>query len=102
MPKKFTSELHERAVRLFLERRAVEGGRRSFLTRAIAPQVGVGEETLRMWCNRYRHEVEQTPAAETPAEADMANAAVGMLLIKPLLWARGGAGAPGPLDRSRV
>ena len=30
----------------------------------IAPQVGVGEETLRMWCNRHGHEITQAPAGE--------------------------------------
>ena len=64
MPKKFSPELRERAVRMVLERQAAEGGPRSHSIRAIAPQVGVGEETLRMWCNRYGHEVAQERAGE--------------------------------------
>ncbi len=62
MPKKFSPELRERAVRMVLERQAAEGGPRAYSIRAIAPQVGVGEETLRMWCNR--HEITQAPAGE--------------------------------------
>ncbi|KFC52014.1 transposase, partial [Micrococcus luteus] len=61
MPKKYTPELRERAVRMVFERQAVEGGPRSHSIRAIAPQV-VGEETLRMWCNRHGHEVTPAPA----------------------------------------
>ncbi|MGC5048429.1 transposase [Micrococcus porci] len=68
MPKKFSPELRERAVRMVLERQAAEGGPRSHSIRAVAPQLGVGEETLRMWCNRHGHEVAQEPASETPAE----------------------------------
>ena len=48
MPKKYSPELRERAVRLVLERQAVKGGPRSRSIRVIAPQVGVGEETLRL------------------------------------------------------
>jgi transposase len=68
MPKKFSTELRERAVRLVLERQAAEGGPRSHSIRAIAPQVGVGEETLRMWCNRHGHEVAPVPAGESMQE----------------------------------
>lgn len=35
------------------ERQAREGGPRAESIRAIAPQLGVGQETLRIWCNRY-------------------------------------------------
>lgn len=66
MPKKYSPELRERAVRLVLERQAVEGGPRSI--RAIAPQVGIGEETLRLWCNRYGPEAEPRPVAESLEE----------------------------------
>ena len=68
MPKKYTPELRERAVRMVFERQAVEGGPRSHSIRAIAPQVGVGEETLRMWCNRHGHEVTPAPAGESVQE----------------------------------
>ena len=68
MPKKFSPELRERAIRMVLERQAAQGGSRSRSIRAVAPQLDVSEETLRMWCNRHGHEVEQTPAAEIPAE----------------------------------
>ena len=58
--------MRERAVRLVLERQAVKGGSRSI--RAIASQVGVGEETLRLWCNRYGPEAEPRPVAESLEE----------------------------------
>lgn len=64
MPKKFSPELRERAVRMVLERQAAQGCPRSHSIRAVAPQLGVGEETLRMWCNRHGHEIEQIPAGE--------------------------------------
>nr|WP_281507589.1 IS3 family transposase [Brachybacterium sp. Marseille-Q7125] len=35
------------------DRQAREGGPRAESIRAIAPQLGVGLETLRIWCNRY-------------------------------------------------
>ena len=35
------------------DRQALEGGPRAQSIRAVAPQLGVGEETLRIWCNRY-------------------------------------------------
>ncbi|MCV7665757.1 transposase [Micrococcus luteus] len=64
MPKKYTPELRERAVRMVLERQVAEGGPRSHSIRAVAPQLGVGEETRRMWCNRHGHEITQAPAGE--------------------------------------
>ena len=64
MPKKYTPELRERAVRMVLERQATQGGPRSHSIRAVAPQLDVSEETLRMWCNRHGHEIEQIPAGE--------------------------------------
>ena len=64
MPKKYTPELRERAVRMVLERQAAQGGPRSHSLRAVAPQLGVGEETLRMWCNRHGHEVAQEQVGE--------------------------------------
>ena len=68
MPKKFSPELRERAVRMVLERQAAHGRPRSHSIRAIAPQVGVGEETLRMWCHRHGHEAAPAPAGESPSE----------------------------------
>ncbi len=68
MPKKFSPELRERAVRMVLERRAAEGGPRSHSIRAVAPQVGVAEETLRMWCSRHGHSIAAAPAGETPEQ----------------------------------
>ncbi|MGO0603591.1 IS3 family transposase [Brevibacterium linens] len=53
MPKKFSPELRDRAVRMVYDRHALEGGPRAQSIRAVAPQLGVGEETLRIWCNRY-------------------------------------------------
>lgn len=35
------------------DRQAREGGPRSESIRAVAPQLGVGPETLRIWCNRH-------------------------------------------------
>lgn len=53
MPKRFSPELFDRAVRMVYDRQALEGGPRSESIRAVAPQLGVGMETLRIWCNRY-------------------------------------------------
>ena len=68
MPKKYTPELRERAVLMVLERHVAEGGPRSHSIRAVAPQLGVGEETLHMWCNRHGHEITQAPAGEDPQQ----------------------------------
>lgn len=53
MPKKFSPELRDRAVRMVYDRQAREGGPRAASISAVAPQLGVGTETLRIWCNRY-------------------------------------------------
>ncbi len=53
MPKKFSAETRDRAVRMVYDRQALEGGPRAESIRAVAPQLGVGVETLRIWCNRY-------------------------------------------------
>ena len=53
---------------MVLERQATQGGPRSHSIRAIAPQVGVGEETLRMWCNRHGHQAAPVPAGESMQE----------------------------------
>lgn len=53
LPKKFSLELRDRAVRLVYERQARQGGPRAASIRVVAPQLGVGQETLRIWCNRY-------------------------------------------------
>lgn len=53
MPKKFSPELRDPAVRMVYDRHALEGGPRVQSIRAIATQLGVGEEPLRIWCNRY-------------------------------------------------
>ena len=68
MPKKFSPELRDRAVRMVLDRQAAEGGPRSQSIRAVAPQLGVGEETLRQWCRRQGPETRPAPAEETQAE----------------------------------
>ena len=54
MPEKLSPELRERAVRMVYDLHALEGGPRSESIRAVAPQLGVGFETLRICCNRYR------------------------------------------------
>ena len=48
MPNKFCPELRDRAVRMVYDRHALEGGSRAQSIRAVAPQLGVGEETLRI------------------------------------------------------
>ncbi|WP_246956896.1 hypothetical protein [Brachybacterium sp. Marseille-Q7125] len=53
MPKKFSPELRDRAVRMVCVCQAREGGLRAASIRVVAPQLGVGMETLRIWCNRY-------------------------------------------------
>lgn len=53
MPKKFSPELRDRAVRMVYDRHTLEGGPRAQSISAVAPQLGVGEETLRIWRNRY-------------------------------------------------
>lgn len=68
MPEKYTPELRERAVRLVFERQSVQGCPRTHAIRAIAPQIGVGAETLRRWCNRYGPQVEPAPVAESLEE----------------------------------
>ncbi len=53
MPKKLGPQLRDRAVRMVYDRQAREGGPRTASIRAVAPQLGVGRENLRIWCNRY-------------------------------------------------
>lgn len=48
MSKKFSPELRDRAVRMVYDRQALEGGPRSESIRAVASQLGVGMETLRI------------------------------------------------------
>ena len=52
MPTKFCSELRDRAVRMVYDRHALESGPGAQSTRAVAPELGVGEEPLRSGCNR--------------------------------------------------
>lgn len=67
MPKKFSPELRERAVRMVLERQARQGGSRTASLREVAPQVDVSVETLRAWCCRYEAAI-TAPAHETLEE----------------------------------
>lgn len=60
MPEKFNPGLRDRVVRMVYDRQAREGGTRAASIRAVAPQLGVGTETLRIWCDRY---VPTEPAA---------------------------------------
>ena len=53
---------------MVLERQATQGGPRSHSIRAIAPQLGVGEQTLRMWCNRHGHQRAPAPAGQSMQE----------------------------------
>ncbi|WP_185696253.1 hypothetical protein [Buchananella hordeovulneris] len=48
MPKKFGPELCDRVVRMVYERQARQGGPRAASIRVVAPQLGVGQETLRI------------------------------------------------------
>lgn len=52
MPRKFTSEFRDRAVRMVLDRQAAEGGPRAASIRVVAQSLGCGPETLRNWCRR--------------------------------------------------
>ncbi|VXA97977.1 transposase [Citricoccus sp. K5] len=52
MPKKFTPEFRDRAVRMVLDRQAAEGGPRAASIRIVAQSLGCGPETLRNWCRR--------------------------------------------------
>ena len=70
MPNKYTPELCERAVRMVLERHVAEGGPRSHSIRAEAPQLGVGEEALRMWCSRHGHEILKAASAFSPGSLE--------------------------------
>ena len=49
MPKGFSPELRERAVRMVYDRQAREGGPRAASIRHRRAQLGVGTETLRIW-----------------------------------------------------
>jgi len=48
MPKKFGPELRDRAERMVYNCQALEAGPRSKSIRAVAPQLGVATETLRI------------------------------------------------------
>ena len=52
MPKKFTPEFRDRAVRMVLDRQTAEGGPRAASIRIVAQSLGCGPETLRNWCRR--------------------------------------------------
>ncbi|MGW9552749.1 transposase [Citricoccus zhacaiensis] len=52
MPKKFTPEFRDRAVRMVLDRQAADGGPRAASIRVVAQSLGCGPETLRNWCRR--------------------------------------------------
>ncbi|MGO1531816.1 MAG: transposase [Micrococcaceae bacterium] len=52
MPKKFTTEFRDRAVRMVFERQAAEGGPRQASVRVVAESLGCGPETLRNWCRK--------------------------------------------------
>jgi|SRR5699024_4041876 len=65
MPKKFTPEFRERAVRMVFDRQASEGGPRAASTRVVAQSLGCGPETLRAWCNQAIAAGKANPAAPT-------------------------------------
>lgn len=61
MPKKFTPEFRDRAVRLVFDRQAAEGGPRATSIRAVALSLGCAPETLRNWCNRTESSSPRVP-----------------------------------------
>ena len=65
MPKKFTPEFRERAVRMVFDRQAAEGGPRAVSIRVVAESLGCGPETLRAWCNQAIAAGKATPAPAT-------------------------------------
>ncbi|MCY1683856.1 transposase [Kocuria sp. SL71] len=65
MPKKFTPEFRERAVRMVFERQAAEGGPRAASIRVVAESLSCGPETLRAWCNQAITASIANPAAPT-------------------------------------
>lgn len=52
MPTTCGPGLRDRAVRMGCDHPALEGGPCSESIRALAPRLGVGMETLRIWCHR--------------------------------------------------
>ena len=64
--KKYPPELKERAVRLVLETRDVDGGRRGACTR-IGQQLGVPSDTLRGWVQRAEIDQGVRPGTTTDA-----------------------------------
>lgn len=69
MPRKFSPELRDRAVRMVYYRQSLEGGPGLESIRAVAPQLGVGMEPLRIWCNHYGP-TEPTVAHGEPLEEE--------------------------------
>ncbi|PZT84299.1 MAG: hypothetical protein DI630_37245, partial [Gordonia sp. (in: high G+C Gram-positive bacteria)] len=65
MPKKFTPEFRERAVRMVFDRQATEGGPRAASIRVVAESLCCGPETLRAWCNQAITASKATPAPAT-------------------------------------
>lgn len=72
MPKKFSPEFRDRAVRMVFDRQAAEGGPRAASIRVVAQSLGCGPETLRNWCNRalrnHQALVDAPPAGESLEE----------------------------------
>lgn len=62
--KKYPPELRERAVRLVLESRDADGGRRGACTR-IGQQLGIPSDTLRGWVHRAEVDGGLRPGATT-------------------------------------
>lgn len=68
MPTRFSPELRDRTVRMVYDRHALEGGPRPESIRAVAPQLGVGMEMLRICCNRYGPAGPSADPGESPEE----------------------------------
>ncbi|WP_300345783.1 transposase [Nesterenkonia sp.] len=72
MPKKFSPEFRDRAVRMVFDRQTAEGGSRAVSIRVVAQSLGCGPEALRNWCSRalrnHQALVDAPPAGESPEE----------------------------------
>ncbi len=65
-PRKYPSELRERAVRLVVEAMAAESGLSlNAAVLRIGPRVGVNSDTLRGWAKQHRIDAGLSPGATT-------------------------------------
>jgi len=65
-PRKYPTELRERAIRLVREARAEDSGLTwSQAVRRIGPRVGVNPDTLRGWCKQAAIDAGEAPGTTT-------------------------------------